>query len=153
WHTGTGYSPPARNEAVSPESAIRSGSARRRTRPFVSSAVRATSRLAPLLARLASATPKGSAPETKVPAVANNGRPGAALPGGACGGGESDPTGGAGPGFPAASTRPGPTTPTPGLPPGTTVPVPVVKPRFPPPFAPNQFTPSSRLAERSTSRK
>ena len=57
--TGTGNSPPARKEAVSPESATKSGSAKRRMRPFVSSAVRVTSRLAPLVARLASATPKG----------------------------------------------------------------------------------------------
>ena len=42
---GTGNSPPARKEAVSPESATKSGSARRRMRPLVSSAVRVTSRL------------------------------------------------------------------------------------------------------------
>ena len=58
---GTGNSPPARKEAVSPESATKSGSARRRMRPFVSSADRVTSRLPPLVARLASATPKGAA--------------------------------------------------------------------------------------------
>ena len=65
--TGTGNSPPARKEAVSPESATKSGSARRRTRPFVSSADRVTSRLPPLVARLASATPKGAAPEQQSP--------------------------------------------------------------------------------------
>ena len=43
--TGTGYSPPARNEAVSPESAISSGSANWRINPLVSKAVRRTSRL------------------------------------------------------------------------------------------------------------
>ena len=62
--TGTGNSPPARKDAVSPESAIKSGSARRRTRPFSSSADRVTSRLPPLVARLASATPKGAATRT-----------------------------------------------------------------------------------------
>ena len=100
---GTGNSPPARKEAVSPESAIKSGSARRRTRPFVSSADRVTSRLPPLVARLASATPKGTAaaPEiagSKVAAVLNIGRPGAPLPAG-------EP--GAGTGFPLASTQGG----------------------------------------------
>src|SRR3954451_7653137 len=100
---GTGNSPPARKEAVSPESATKSGSARRRMRPFSSSAVRVTSRLPPLVARLASATPKGAAtaPEivgSKVPTALNIGRPGAPLPGG-----ES----GAGTGFPLASTQDG----------------------------------------------
>ena len=95
---GTGNSPPARKEAVSPESATKSGSARRRMRPFVSSADRVTSRLPPLVARLASATPKGAAPESKVPAVLNIGRPGAPLPVG-------EP--GAGTGFPLASTQGG----------------------------------------------
>src|SRR5262249_393319 len=96
WHTGTGYSPPARNEAVSPGSAIRSGSANRRTKPFVSKAVRTTSRVAPLLARFATATPKGVAPESNVPAACVNiGRPIAPLPAG-------EP--GAGTGFPLAST-------------------------------------------------
>ena len=95
-HDGTGNSPPARKEAVSPESATKSGSARRRMRPFVSSAVRVTSRLPPLVARLASATPKGAAHrESKVAAVLNIGRPGAPLPVG-------EP--GAGTGFPLAST-------------------------------------------------
>ena len=42
--------------------------------------------------------------------------------------------------------------PTAGLPPAEDVPRPVVKPRFPALFAPNQFTPISRLAERATSR-
>ena len=62
---GTGNSPPARKEAVSPESATKSGSARRRMRPFVSSADRVTSRLPPLVARLASATPKGAQPHQR----------------------------------------------------------------------------------------
>src|SRR5215510_2375271 len=135
WHTGTGYSPPARNEAVSPESAIRSGSANRRTNPFVSKADRTTSRVAPLLARFATATPKGPAPESNVPAVVVNiGRPIAPLPAG-------EP--GAGTGFPLASTPV-----TAGRPPGciTTSGRPVAKPRLPPLLAPNQFTPSSRLA-------
>ena len=39
WHVGTGYSPPARNEAVSPESAISSGSANWRINPLVSKAL------------------------------------------------------------------------------------------------------------------
>src|SRR5262249_12051239 len=151
--TGIGYSPPARNEAVSPESAIRSGSANRRTSPFVSKALRSTSRLAPLLARFASATEKGAAPESNVPAVVNIGRPGAPLPVG-------EP--GEGTGFPAAST--GAFAPIPGRPSGCVgepafpatllkLPTPVLKPRFPPLLAPNHFTPNSRLAERSTSRK
>src|SRR5262249_33670010 len=107
---GTGYSPPARNEAVSPESAIRSGSANRRTNPFVSKAVRSTSRLPPRLARFASATEKGTAPESNVPAVENIGRPGAPLP-------KGEP--GEGTGFPLASTKvPGPAAPIPGRPPG-----------------------------------
>ena len=80
---------------MSPESATKSGSAKRRMSPFVSNAVRVTSRLAPLVARLASATPKGCAPEIKVAAVVNIGRPGAPLPAG-------EP--GAGTGFPLAST-------------------------------------------------
>src|SRR6476619_101771 len=88
WHTGTGYSPPARNEAVSPESAIRSGSANRRTNPFVSKALRTTSRVAPLLARFATATPRGVGPESNAPAaVVNIGRPIAPLPGGEPGAG------------------------------------------------------------------
>ena len=76
---------------MSPESATKSGSARRRMRPLVSSADRVTSRLPPLVARLASATPKGTAaaPEivgSKVAAVLNIGRPGGPLPVGAgCG--------------------------------------------------------------------
>src|SRR5947209_19233381 len=115
WTTGTGYSPPARNEAVSPESAISSGSANWRTNPLVSRALKTTSRLAPLLARLAIATPKGCAPESNVPAVVNIGRPGAPLPAG-------DPT--AGTGFPLASTVPV----IPGRPPGAAEPIPVVKP-------------------------
>ena len=39
-----------------------------------------------------------------------------------------------------------------GLPPAEAVPRPVAKPRFPALFAPNQFTPISRLAVRATSR-
>src|SRR5207245_3856904 len=77
WHVGTGYSPPARNEAVSPESAISSGSAKLRTKSLFSKALKRRSRLLPLLARLASATPKGDAPESNVPAVVNNGTPAA----------------------------------------------------------------------------
>ena len=41
---------------------------------------------------------------------------------------------------------------TAGLPPAEAVPRPVAKPRFPALFAPNQFTPISRLAVRATSR-
>src|SRR5262249_23370126 len=67
WHVGNGYSPPARNEAVSPESAMRSGSASCRIKPLVSKALKTTSKLPFLLARLAIATPKGVAPESKVP--------------------------------------------------------------------------------------
>src|SRR3954451_5286992 len=93
---GTGNSPPARKEAVSPESATKSGSARRRMRPFSSNAVRVTSRLPPLVARLASATPKGAAPESKVAAVLNIGRPGGPLP-----------VNGLDTGFPLASTQGG----------------------------------------------
>src|SRR5438093_6866471 len=77
WHVGTGYSPPARNEAVSPESAISSGSANWRTNPLSSKAVKRRSRLFPLPARLASATPKGAAPESNVPADVNSGTPAA----------------------------------------------------------------------------
>src|SRR4030081_2413348 len=124
---GTGNSPPARKAAVSPESATKSGSARRRMRPFVSNADRATSRLAPLVARLASATPKGCAPEIKVAAVVNIGRLGAL------------PTV-----FPLASTQFGRTQPVAEdgglpivfLPPAVTEPRPVPKPRFPALFAP-----------------
>src|SRR5258707_8800901 len=102
---GTGNSPPARKDAVSPESATKSGSARRRTRPLVSSAVRVTSRLPPLVARLASATPKGTAaaPEivgSKVAAVWNIGRPGGPLP-------VVAPPGPIDTGFPLASTQGG----------------------------------------------
>ena len=143
---GTGNSPPARKAAVSPESATRSGSARRRMRPFVSSALRRRSMLAPLLARLASATPKGAAPESKVPTVEKIGMPGAPLPAG-------EP--GAGTGFPPASTtsrpRAAPGRRAPPAQRGVT-PDPVLTPRFPPLFAPNQFTPISRLALRATSR-
>src|SRR5262245_37104060 len=81
WHVGTGYSPPARNEAVSPESATRSGSANCRINPLVSKALRITSMLAPLLVRFAIATPKGAAPESNVPTPANIGRPGALVTG------------------------------------------------------------------------
>src|SRR5437868_4466053 len=107
WHVGTGYSPPARNEAVSPESAISSGSANSRINPLVSKALRTTSRVPPLVARFATATPNGAAPESSVPAVVNIGRPMAPLPAG-------DPT--AGTGFPLAST--GPPAPIPGRPSG-----------------------------------
>src|SRR3984885_4162135 len=41
--TGIGYSPPARKLAVSPDSAVRLGCARLRTRPFCSSALSSTS--------------------------------------------------------------------------------------------------------------
>src|SRR5262249_54053529 len=138
--TGIGYSPPARNEAVSPESAIRSGSANRRTNPFVSKALRSTSRVAPLLAGFASAIPKGAQPEINVHVALNIGGHSAPLPAG-------EP--GAGTGFPLASPPV-----TAGRPPGcVTAPIPVVKPRFPPLLAPNHFPPNSRAAERSTSRK
>ena len=64
---------------------------------------------------------------------------------------------GLGTGFPLASTQggvPQPVVggPTAGLPPAEAVPRPVAKPRFPALFAPNQFTPISRLALRATSR-
>src|SRR5262249_52741654 len=153
--TGTGNSPPARKAAVSPESAIKSGSARRRRRPFVSSADRVTSRLPPLVARLAIATPKGTAaaPESvgsKVPRALNIGRPAGPLP-------PIVPPGNVDTGFPLASTQggvPQPVVggPTAGLPPAEGGPKPVAKPRFPALFAPFQFTPSSRLALRATSR-
>ena len=126
---GTGNSPPARKEAVSPESATKSGSARRRMRPFSSSADRVTSRLPPLVARLASATPKGARTrESKVPTVLNIGRPGAPLPVG-------EP--GAGTGFPLASTQGGVHSrmpwsgPIAGLPPADDVPRPVAEASVP----------------------
>src|SRR5262245_24351924 len=80
WHVGTGYSPPARNEAVSPESAISSGSANWRINPLVSKALKTRSRLLPPAARLATATPKGDAPESNVPRVVNIGSPAAPPP-------------------------------------------------------------------------
>src|SRR5262249_39938382 len=142
WHVGTGYSPPARNEAVSPESAMSSGSANWRINPLVSKALKTRSRLLPLPARLASATPKGAAPESNVPAVLNSGTPA---------GPEQPilnrvqlmefvfPTE-----FPAASTAGVEVTvPRPaGCPFGVKPPTPVLKPRFPALLAPNQFTPS-----------
>src|SRR5262249_58549827 len=107
--------------------------------PFVSKALRSTSRVAPLLARFASAIPKGALPEINEPAAVNIGRPSAPLPAG-------EP--GAGTGFPLASTPV-----TAGRPPGcVTVPIPVVKPPFPPLLAPHHFNPNSRAAEPSTSR-
>src|SRR5262249_23198610 len=57
---GTGNSPPAKKLAVSPESATRLGSARRRTSPFVSSALTITSIFVPSWIRLANTTPNGS---------------------------------------------------------------------------------------------
>src|SRR5262249_15938127 len=125
WHVGIGYSPPARNEAVSPESAIRSGSANSPINPLVSKALKRRSSLLPLRARLASATPKGAAPESNVPVVVNSGTPAAD--------GRI--------GFPAGSTEV--TAPRPrGCPAGDKPPTPVLKPRFPAFWAANQFTPS-----------
>src|SRR2546430_14184664 len=140
WHVGIVYSQPARNEAVSPESAISSGSANSRINPLDSKALRTTSRLPPLVARFATATPKGAAPDSNVPAAVKSGMPMAPLPAG-------DP--GAGTGFPLASTPVTAGRPR-GCPDGVKPPVPVLNPRFPPLLAPYQFTPNSRLALRAT---
>ena len=57
--TGIGNSPPARKLAVSPDSAIRFGSASRRAKPRFSSAWIITSAVVPLSRTRATATPKG----------------------------------------------------------------------------------------------
>src|SRR5215475_6126029 len=120
---GTGNSPPARNCAVSPESAIRLGSARRRISPLVSSAVTRTSIFVPPLTRLASTTPKGDVLPTRVPVVWSSGMPLGVLLG-------------------AAS-----------LGDGTRPPCPALTTWVPERLAANQFTPSARPQPRDPPRK
>ena len=124
--TGMGYSPPARKRAVSPESAVRFGSASRRIRPFCSNAVTSASRLPwPLLMILARMVANGpAAVVSNVPpwlGVVKIGTPPA--PGPACVIGDAVPG------------------------------APVLKPRVPLPLAKNRLTPRSRPALRATSRK
>src|SRR5438874_3551883 len=73
---GTGNSPPARKRAASPDSAIRFGSARRRSTPLVSKAVTRLSMDRPLLSlsTLVSRLPYGVAPLASVAAVLSRGR-------------------------------------------------------------------------------
>ena len=120
---GTGNSPPARNRAESPDSAIRFGSANRRTKPFCSNAVTSASRLPwPLLMTLARMVANGPAVLlTSVPAVVKIGTP--PVPGLACVIGFEVPG------------------------------APVLKPLVPLLLARKRLTPRSRPAVRLTSRK
>ena len=61
---GSGYSPPARKLAVSPDSAVRFGSASVRTRPRCSSALISTSMVVPPAIMRPSMKPNGDAPES-----------------------------------------------------------------------------------------
>src|SRR3954454_25306651 len=75
--TGTGNSPPARNRADSPDNAIRFGSAKRRTSPFVSSADTNRSTELPLFSfsTFVRRLPNGTAPLASVPTLPRRGTP------------------------------------------------------------------------------
>src|SRR2546430_12195167 len=63
--TGIGNSPPARKLAVSPDSAVRFGSARLRARPRCSSALIRTSMVVPPARMRPSRNPNGDAPDRR----------------------------------------------------------------------------------------